>query len=228
MKINEKQLRKMISERIIKLLKESEDDELEMDDWNAPDEFSQEEDEPVEISDDDIVLDPQEKPEDKKKADSKRERVAEIFRNILSKQGFSGEKLEREIEKRLGRSSTKTDAATRRSDHSFEAFDEPVTVGGKNIGYVGNGGIWDDDNDLYESVSRIVKKVLRESIEDPTEQFAEIITSLDSNTARLIAAELHRGGADETMRSIIDSFNGSRDEWNDERIQDNLEMQADY
>lgn len=235
-RIDDKTLNKIISESIRQIVKENEDfEELPVDNWNAPDEFGEVEDAPMDIADDDIILDPQEKPEDKKKTDAKRERVAELFRNILSKQGYKGEKLEREIEKRLGRSTTKTDAATRRADRAYDAFDAPVTMNGQNLGYQPSGGIYDDDPDsLYESVRKVIaknlKKILKESVNIPVvSQFADIITDLDANSANFVAMELHRGGADEVMQFVINHMNeGLPNNWSEEEINDHINMQADY
>ena len=227
-KLDNKTVNRIIRESISQILKENEDfDELPADDWNAPDEFGDAEAEPMDISDDDIILDPQNKPEDKKKTDLKRERVAELFRNILSKQGYKGEKLEKEIEKRLGRSMAKTDAATRRADRAYDAFDDTVTVNGHNLGYLPSGGIYDDDPDtLYESVRKVIaknlKKVLKENVQgDFVSEFAEFLTGLDTNTAKSVAEALYNGGAENLMKEILYNTN-------EENINDQIAAQSDY
>lgn len=157
--IKESELKEIVRNSIIGMLKEAfSNDDIEIeDDWNKEDEFDVPE-EPVDISDDDIVLEPEEKPENLSKAEERRRRAAELIRNILAKQGYKGDKLDAEVAKRMG--NEKPDANTRRMDRMYSAADDPITVDGKQIGYMQSGGIYDDDFDLNECVKKIVRKVL--------------------------------------------------------------------
>lgn len=150
MKITEKQLREMVKKTITSLLKESEDDIEIADDWYGPDEFDDAEiEEPTDTDiamDDDIIdaetIDNPEANQDKK------DKVADLMRSILAKQGYSGERLEREVEKRMKKD--RPDLSTRRSDSWFDNADGEYNVG----------GIYDDG--LYECVRKAVKKALNE------------------------------------------------------------------
>lgn len=149
MKITENQLREMVKKTITSLLKENEEDIEIADDWYGPDEFDSDEiEEPTDndldmgddFLDDEIVDTPANQ--------DKKDKVDSLMRSILAKQGYSGKRLERELEKR--RTKDKPDAATRRADSWFDNADGDYNVG----------GIYDDG--LYECISKAVRKVLKE------------------------------------------------------------------
>lgn len=153
MKITEKQLREMVKKTITSLLRESEEDIEVADDWYGPDEFDSDEIEGPTDADldmgDDFIDD---EIESGSNDQDKKDKVADLMRSILAKQGYSGERLEREVEKRMAKN--KPDAATRRADSWFDNADGDYNVG----------GIYDDG--LYECVRNAVRKVLREHIEN--------------------------------------------------------------
>lgn len=140
----------MVKKTITSLLKESEDDIEIADDWYEPDEFDSDEiegptDADIDMGDDFIDGD---EIDDVGAGQDKKEKVADLMRSILAKQGYSGERLEREVEKRMKKD--KPDMATRRADSWFDNADGEYNVG----------GIYDDG--LYECVSKAVKKALNE------------------------------------------------------------------
>ena len=153
MKITETQLREMVKKTITSLLRESEEDIDMTDDWYGPDEFDSDEIEgptDADIAMDDDFIDDNEI-EEPTSGQDKKEKVADLMRNILSKQGYSGERLEREVEKRMQKE--RPDMATRRADSWFDNGDGEYNVG----------GIYDDG--LYESVKKAVRKALKEHLE---------------------------------------------------------------
>ena len=153
MKITENQLREMVKKTITSLLKENEEDFEIADDWYGPDEFDSDEIEgPTDADlamDDDIIG--ADTDDDATVGQDKKDKVADLMRSILAKQGYSGERLEREVEKRMAKN--KPDAATRRADSWFDNADGDYNVG----------GIYDDG--LYECVRKAVRKVLKEHSE---------------------------------------------------------------
>lgn len=152
MKITENQLREMVKKTITSILRESEEDIEIADDWYEPDEFDSDEiegptDNDLEMGDD--FLD--DEIDDAPANQDKKDKVADLMRSILAKQGYSGERLEREVEKRMAKN--KPDAATRRADSWFDNADGDYNVG----------GIYDDG--LYECVRKAVRKILKEHSE---------------------------------------------------------------
>lgn len=151
MKISEKQLREMVKKTITSLLKESEDDIEIADDWYGPDEFDDAEiEEPTDadIAMDDDIIDG-ETIDNSETNQSKKEKMANLMRSILAKQGYSGERLEREVEKRMEKD--RPDLSTRRSDSWFDNADGEYNVG----------GIYDDglyENVINESRKRMIKE----------------------------------------------------------------------
>lgn len=161
--LNEEKLRSIVRMTVVNMIRESfgmnDDDDIK-DDWYAPDEFDTET--IGEPTDADIELEPMEKPENLTKAEEKRRRAAEIIRNILAKQGYKGDKLESEVEKRLGGKS-KSDSSRRRPDSFYDNSAQDVWFGNQNLGYVDSGVAYnDDDFDLNEAIKRISKKVISE------------------------------------------------------------------
>ena len=146
MKINEKQLREIVKKTITSILRESEEDTEITDNWYEPDEFDSDEIEGPTDNDfgmGDNFLD--DEIDDTPDSQDKKDKVDNLMRSILAKQGYSGERLERELEKR--RTKDKPDASTRGLGFQDE-------FGGTDF--------IDDFSDLYESIRKSVKKVLNE------------------------------------------------------------------
>ena len=66
------------------------------------------------------------------------------------------------------------------------------------------------ESDLHRIVKESVKRVIKEDTESIKNQFANIITGIDENSALFIAGELARAGEDtlKTMEFIINHMNG--------------------
>ena len=148
MKITENQLREMVKKTITSILRENEEDIEIADDWYGPDEFDSDEieeptDNDLDMGDD--FLD--DEIDDAPANQDKKDKVDSLMRSILAKQGYSGERLERELEKR--RTKDKLDASTRGLGFQDE-------FGGTDF--------IDDFSDLYESIRKTVRKALMESI----------------------------------------------------------------
>ena len=148
MKITENQLREMVKKTITSILRENEEDIEIADDWYGPDEFDSDEieeptDNDLDMGDD--FLD--DEIDDAPANQDKKDKVDSLMRSILAKQGYSGERLERELEKR--RTKDKPDASTRGLGFQDE-------FGGTDF--------IDDFSDLYESIRKTVRKALMESI----------------------------------------------------------------
>ena len=66
------------------------------------------------------------------------------------------------------------------------------------------------ESKLHRIVKESVRRVLREDTENIKQQFAEIITGIDENSAEFIANELAMAGQDtlNAMEGIINHING--------------------
>ena len=170
MLIKESQLRHIIRTSIKNVIKEGrfinedEDDDIEViDTWNKPDEFDDTiKDEPDEADIEDIDIETEKKPETLTKAQEKRRRAADLIRSILSKQGYKGDRLEREVEKRLDGNSG-SDSMRMRPSSYYMGSSDVVRYGGRNLGAIDSGVAYNDDEELYECVKRAVRKVMSEN-----------------------------------------------------------------
>lgn len=177
MKITENQLREMVKKTITSILRENEEDIEIADDWYGPDEFDSDEieeptDNDLDMGDDFLDDEIYDAPSNQDKKD----KVDSLMRSILAKQGYSGERLERELEKR--RTKDKPDASTRGLGFQDE-------FGGTDF--------IDDFSDLYESngiymknrvrltesdLHRIVKESVKRIIDEAYDDFATNHNSL--------------------------------------------------
>lgn len=154
MLIKESVLRNIVKDTVTNILKEA---------ITGTDAYHEPGEEDIEIDDTNIDIEPEEGPENDVKYKDKQQRARELIKSILAKQGYKGDALDREVDKRMGKNKVSANAAM---DDSFFNNVEDVWVGGKNYGYVDSGVGYDGDfDDLYESkIENVVKQVLKEQL----------------------------------------------------------------